>query len=115
MLRAQGQLPEGIVPYDEGPARRGYRLNRMMYDLRLPERRAALLADPERFYREYGLGDEEIRLLLARDWQGLLDAGANIYTLVKLGGALGENLLQMGAQMRGEPFEAFMARKGGGH
>ena len=115
MLRVPGELPEGIAPYDEDLARRGYRLNRMLYELRLPEQRGALLADPERFYREYGLGDEEIRLLLARDWQGLLDAGANIYTLVKLGGTLGENLLQMGAKMRGEPFEAFMARKGGGH
>ena len=115
MLRVQGQLPEGIVPYDEGPARRGYRLNRMMYDLRLPDRREALLTDPEGFYHSYGLTDEETRLLLAHDWQGLLDAGANIYTLVKLGGALGENLLQMGAQMRGEPFEAFMARKGVKH
>ena len=115
MLRAQGQLPEGIVPYDEGPARRGYRLNRMLYELRLPERRAALLADPERFYRGCGLGDDEIRLLLARDWPGLLEAGANIYALVKLGGVLGENLLQMGARMRGEPFEVFMARKGVTH
>jgi protocatechuate 4,5-dioxygenase alpha chain len=115
MLRVQGELPEGIVPYDEGPARRGYRLNRMLYELRLPERREALLDDPERFYRSYGLGDEEIRLLLARDWRGLLKAGANVYTLVKLGGTLGENLLQMGAQMRGEPFETFMARTGVKH
>ena len=115
MPRVRRQLPEGIVPYDEGPARRGYRLNRMLYDLRLPERREALLADPEGFYRGYGLGDEEIRLLLARDWQGLLDAGANIYILIKLAAALGENLLQIGARMRGEPFEAFMARKGVKH
>jgi len=115
MVGRQARLPAGIVAYDEGPARRGYRLNRMMYDLRLPERREALAADPEGFYRGYGLGEEEIRLLLARDWPGLLEAGANIYALVKLGGALGENLLQMGARMRGEPFEAFMARKGVRH
>jgi hypothetical protein len=87
----------------------------MLYELRLPERRAALLADREGFYRGYGLTDEEIRLLLARDWPGLVAAGANIYYLIKLAAALGENLLQMGAQMRGEPFEAFMARKGVKH
>jgi protocatechuate 4,5-dioxygenase, alpha chain len=115
MLRVQGQLPEGIAPYDEGPARRGYRMNRMMYDLRLPERRQALLADSEAFYRGYELGDEEVRLLLARDWPGLIEAGANIYALVKLGAALGENLLQMGARMRDEPVEAFLARKGVEH
>ncbi len=115
MLETKRPLPEGIVPYGEQLARRGYRLNRMMYDLRIPERREVLVADPEGFYRSYGLSDEEIRLLLSRDWQGLLDAGANIYTLVKLGGVLGDNLLQMGAKMRGEPFEAFMARKGAKH
>ena len=115
MIETQRPLPAGIVPYGEHLARRGYRLNRMMYDLRIPERRAALTADPEGFYRSYGLSDEEIRLLQARDWQGLLDAGANVYTLVKLGGVLGANLLQMGAAMRNEPFEAFMARKGAKH
>ena len=112
-LRRQGS--DGIVAYDEGPARRGYRLNRMLYELRRPERRAALQADPEAFYRSYDLSDEEIRLLLARDWQGLIEAGANIYFLMKLGAALGEHLFQMGAQMRGEPFDSFMARKGVKH
>ena len=115
MTQTGTKLPDGIEPYDEQLARRGYKLNRMMYDLRIPERRQALLADPEAFYRGYDLSEEEIRLLLARDWRGLIEAGANIYTLVKLGGVLGENLLQMGAQMRGESFEEFMRRKRGEH
>ena len=115
MSGLKDRLPAGIVPYGERAARRGYRLNRMLYELRLPERRAALQADPEAFYRGSGLSDEEIRLLLARDWQGLIEAGANIYFLMKLGAALGEHLFQMGAQMRGEPFDSFMARKGVKH
>ena len=47
-------------------------------------------------------------LVLKRDWYGLQVAGGNQYALVKLGGALGINLVQQGAQMRGETLEQFL-------
>lgn len=110
--RRDRQLPPWIVPFDERLARRGYRLNRMLYDLCRPDRRQDLRADEPAFYASYGLTEQEISLLLARDYQGLLEAGANIYTLEKFGRVVGDNLFKMGAQMRGEPFDDFMRRKG---
>jgi protocatechuate 4,5-dioxygenase, alpha chain len=38
-------------------------------------------------------------------------AGANQYALVKLGGAMGINLIAQGAQMRGETVEQFLATR----
>lgn len=92
-----------------------YELNRMMYDLRLPENREAIRKDPEAYYRRYNLTEEEIRLLLQHDWSGVNRAGGNIYVMTKLGAALDVSLLEMGAQMRGlsmPQFQEWMARQG---
>ena len=43
-----------------------------------------------------------------RDWAAMIEAGGNIYLLLKIAGTVGQNLLQMGAQMRGESLDAFM-------
>lgn len=48
-----------------------------------------------------------MRLLLERDWQGLVDAGVTVYLLTKLGAALGISLIEMGAAMRGVSREQF--------
>jgi protocatechuate 4,5-dioxygenase alpha chain len=52
-------------------------------------------------------------LVAKRDWKGLVAAGGNIYVLIKVGGAVGQNLLQMGAQMRGQSFDEFMQTRPG--
>ncbi len=40
-------------------------------------------------------------------------AGGNIYLLVKIGGAVGQNLPQIGARMRGESLEMFLETRAG--
>ena len=92
----------------------GYRLNRMMYDLRLEENRKALQTDEETYYRRYELDDALIQKLKARDWKALNEAGASIYVMTKLGAALGVNLYQMGAQMKGmswDEYQRFVAEQ----
>jgi protocatechuate 4,5-dioxygenase alpha chain len=84
-----------------------YRLNRMMYDLRGEENRKALQADEDSYYRRYGLSDDLIAKLKARDWKAVNEAGASIYVMTKLGAAVGVNLYQMGAQMKGMSWEEF--------
>ena len=59
------------------------------------------------YYRRYAIGSRGMRLLLDRDWQGLVDAGVTVYLLTKLGAALGVSLLEMGAAMRGMSGEEF--------
>jgi hypothetical protein len=52
-------------------------------------------------------------LIERRDWAALIEAGGNIYLLLKIAGSVGQNLLQMGAQMRGETLDAFMQTRPG--
>ncbi|NYE22336.1 protocatechuate 3,4-dioxygenase [Pigmentiphaga litoralis] len=86
----------------------GYRINKMCNSLTSPENRAAYQADEEAYLAAYDLSPEQKALVLARDFGGLLDAGANIYFLLKLGVVTGNGLYRMGASMRGETYEQFL-------
>lgn len=89
----------------------GYRLNQLGMSLTDPANRAAFLADEPGYMRKLGLDDAAIALVRARDWARLLAAGGNVYLMLKIAGTVGQTLLQMGAQMRGETVEAFMATR----
>jgi gallate dioxygenase len=84
-----------------------YEISRLLYDLRDPANRAAVRADPQAYFERYAIDEREMRLLMNRDWQGLIDAGVTVYLLTKLGAALGVSLLEMGAKMRGISNEEF--------
>jgi len=91
-------------------SRRGYRLNKFAMSLVDPANRAAFLADEVGVMRASGLGDTEIDAVRRRDWAALMACGGNVYLVLKIAGTVGQTLLQMGAQMRGEPVETLMAR-----
>ena len=59
----------------------------------------------------FGLTEEEKNLIRCRDFKGLIEAGTNIYSLLKIGSATGNGLYKMGAQMRGESYEEFLATR----
>jgi len=84
-----------------------YEISRLLYDLRNPANREAVRADPQAYFRRYAIDERGLRLLMNRDWQGLVDAGVTVYLLTKLGAALGVSLLEMGAAMRGMSNEEF--------
>jgi gallate dioxygenase len=84
-----------------------YEISRLLYDLRNPANREAFRADPQAYCQRYAIGDRGMRLLMDRDWQGLVDAGVTVYLLTKLGAALGVSLLEMGAAMRGMSNDEF--------
>ena len=94
--------------FDGEKGMRGYRINKLAQSMRHPQNRKAFLADERAYMAKLGLTAEEQALVLKRDWYGLQVAGGNQYALVKLGGALGINLVQQGAQMRGESVEDFL-------
>lgn len=94
--------------FDGQRCARGYRINVLAQSMRHADNRAAFLADERGYMTRLGLSEAEQALVLARDWYGLQAAGGNQYALVKLGGALGVNLLAQGAGMRGETLEAFL-------
>jgi protocatechuate 4,5-dioxygenase alpha chain len=79
-----------------------FELNRLLYDLRDPELRSAYSDDPAAVSDGYDLSPDELSLLTARDWSGLVDAGASVYILGNLGRVAGLSFAEIGACLRGE-------------
>jgi protocatechuate 4,5-dioxygenase, alpha chain len=91
----------GTIVFTGEQSRRGYRLNRMAMSLTSSANRRRFLADDICYGREMGLTDDELDLVHRRDWRGMLEAGASIYLIIKVAGALGVTLQQVGAQTAG--------------
>ncbi len=109
-LRPGAQIA-GSGVFDLDASWRGYRINRMCNALSDPHNRALYRQDEEAFMARHGLTEEERELVRRRDFSGLLAKGANIYFLLKLGVVTGNGLYRMGASMRGETYEQFMATR----
>ena len=101
----------GTTIFDLRLSRRGFRLNKMCAALCSPAEREAFKRDEEAFMARFGLSEAERELIRRRDFQGLIEAGTNIYFLLKIGAATGTSLYRMGAQMRGESYEQFLATR----
>ena len=97
--------------FDLRLARRGRRLNKLCAALCSPQEREAFKRDEEAFMSRFGLSDAEKELIRKRDFQGLIDAGTNIYYLLKIGSVTSNGLYKMGAQMRGETYEQFLSTR----
>ena len=104
------QIPDTSI-FDLRLSRRGVRLNRMCAALCSPAEREAFKRDEEAFMARFALTEEEKTLLRRRDFKGLIEAGMNIYAMLKIGSATGNSLYRMGAQMRGETYEQFLATR----
>ena len=94
-------------------SQRGYRINKLAMSLTDPANRAAFKEDERGYMKRHGLSDHDMALIGRRNWSGLIAAGGNIYLLIKIAGAVGQNLLEMGAQMRGETLEGFLKTRPG--
>lgn len=92
---------------------RGYRINKLAMSLTDQNNRDAFKADERAYMRRFGLSEDQMELVKKRDWNGLVAAGGSIYLLIKIGGSIGQNLLQMGAAMRGETLDDFMKTRPG--
>ena len=103
-------IPDTSI-FDLRLSRRGYRLNKLCSALCSPTERDAFKRDEEAFMSRFGLADAEKALIRQRDFKGLIEAGTNIYYLLKIGSVTGNGLYQMGAQMRGETYEQFLATR----
>ena len=76
-----------------------------------PREREAFKDDEEAFMARFSLSEEEKALIRKRDFAGLIEAGLNIYFMLKIGAVTGNSLYRMGAQMRGETYEQFLATR----
>jgi protocatechuate 4,5-dioxygenase alpha subunit len=76
-----------------------------------PAERDAFKRDEEAFMSRFRLTEAEKDLVRRRDFAGLIEAGMNIYAMLKIGSATGNSLYRMGAQMRGESYEEFLSTR----
>ena len=104
------EIPDTSI-FDLRLSRRGKRLNKMCAALCSPAERDAFKRDEEAFMARFSLTEDEKELVRKRNFKGLIEAGMNIYAMLKIGAATGNSLYRMGAQMRGESYEAFLATR----
>jgi protocatechuate 4,5-dioxygenase alpha subunit len=103
-------IPDTSI-FDLRLSQRGRRLNKLCAALCSPQERAAFKGDEEAYLSRFGLNEREKDLIRKRDFRGLIEAGTNIYYLLKIGSVTGNGLYRMGAQMRGETYEQFLATR----
>jgi protocatechuate 4,5-dioxygenase alpha chain len=94
------QIP-GTVVFTGEQSRRGYLLNRMAMSLTDAANRTRFVADEAGYMRGMGLPDNEIDMVARRDWRGMLQHGGSIYLLIKIAGALGVSLQDVGRHTGG--------------
>ena len=97
----------GTYPFTLARSVKGYRLNKFLHDLIVPEKRAAFLADEDEATRAAGLSAEEQDMLRRRDWRTMIRYGVSFFMLEKLGAVTGVSNLHIYAAMRGETLEDF--------
>jgi protocatechuate 4,5-dioxygenase alpha subunit len=79
-----------------------YHLNKMAKTLGSAETRAQFMADEAGYMRGMGCSEEQIALVHQRDWKGLMEHGASIYLLLRIGAAVGHTLPQIGIHTSGK-------------
>jgi protocatechuate 4,5-dioxygenase alpha chain len=93
-------LPPELDLFDEETSRAGLRLNKAAYSLKHPEQRDLFARDEDAWMHQFGLTEDERRLVRDRDWIELWRRGMSIYTMIKLIGVTGTPLVEIGRQMR---------------
>ncbi len=94
------QIP-GTIVFTGEQSRRGYLLNRMAMSLTDPANRSHFVADEAVYMRGMGVPDDEIAMVAQRDWRAMLAHGGSIYLLLKIAGALGISLQEVGQHTSG--------------
>jgi protocatechuate 4,5-dioxygenase alpha subunit len=91
---------------------RSYALNKMANSLSSPENRKRFQTDEAGYMRGLGCSETQIYLVLRRDWRGMMEQGASIYLLLKIGAAVGVPLPEIGAHTAGRTLAEHNARRG---
>jgi protocatechuate 4,5-dioxygenase, alpha chain len=99
----------GTTVFDAERSRQGYHLNMFCMSLMKPENRTAFKADESAYLQRFPMTEEQRRRVLARDWNGMLALGGNIYFLAKLFSSDGKSFQHVAALMTGATQEAYAA------
>ena len=97
----------GTTIFDADRSREGYWLNQFCMSLMKPENRARFKADERAYLADWPMTEAQKNAVLARDLNGAIALGGNIYFLAKLGATDGRTFQQMAAAMTGVSEEAY--------
>jgi protocatechuate 4,5-dioxygenase, alpha chain len=101
--------PPGTYIYTGEMASKGYKLTKFGLSLRKPANREKFLADEAGYMREAGLSEEELAMVLKRDWTGLIEAGGHLQAMLKVAATVGQNLWHIGAHNAGMEVQELMS------
>jgi gallate dioxygenase len=90
---------------------RGYALNKMANSLSSADNRSRFNQNEASYMRNMGCSPEQIDLVARRDWKGMLESGASIYLMLKIGAAVGVPLPEIGAHSAGTTLAEDNTRK----
>lgn len=107
-LAAFDDIP-GTTVFTVARARQGYWINQFAMSLIKPENRARWKADEKAYMDEWPLTEDHKAAILARDYNGLISMGGNIYFLAKIISTDGQNFLHAVSTMTGMSVEAYQA------
>ena len=105
----------GTILFDAQRSRQGYHLNMFCMSLMSEENRATFKANEEAYLDKWPLTPAQRKAVLARDWNGMLRLGGNIYYTSKLAATDGLTFQNIAAIMTGSTQEQYadMMVKGG--
>ena len=75
-----------------------------------PDNRVAFSSDERGYCQKFGLDEETARLVVERDWIGMVRSGGNIYYVFKLAAIDHVSMQHVGAQQNSMTLERFRAK-----
>lgn len=91
----------GTTVFDAERARRGYHLNMFCMSLMKADNRERFKANNRAYLDEWPMSEAQKNVVLARDYNGMIALGGNIYYLAKLFASDGKSFQYVAAQMAG--------------
>jgi protocatechuate 4,5-dioxygenase, alpha chain len=97
----------GTFVFDAKRSRQGYHLNMFCMSLMKAENREAFKRDEAAYLKPYPLTEAQKKAVLARDWNGMLRLGGNIYYTSKIAATDGLTFQNIAAIMTGSTQEQY--------
>jgi len=107
----------GTYVFDGKTAHSSYGMNKLLFSFNHAENRKAFAEDPDAYCDRFGVTPAQRKVLIERDFLGMLRQGANIYYAAKLAVPAGISVQDAGAAFQGittDEFKAKLLAKGEG-
>ena len=91
----------GTVLFDAEQSRKGFHLNQFCMSLMTAANRAAFKGDERAYLDRWPMTEAQKAAVLARDWNGMIAEGGNIYFTSKIAATDGLSFRQIAAIMSG--------------